>query len=411
MNSFEKVNDNTPVWLVVCLILLNNFWSFTGFDLKFYQICHLFVLVYFIYIIVHCRKSIIIPKSSHKVWILMLIITPLLSIISGYVLLGRSFFDSFVVYRMHLGYLLYFVLWYKKVTMGQLIKVISIVAFGYVFLTLFQQVTYPSVAPFGNRAAASPFAAAHGGFMERRLGFYRFDIMGVLYAVVLAVLVFSKRVKMPVVLKVLLFVSIIASGNRRIIFITGIGVSLCWFLKTKSYKKWLYLFVGLSLLGIAYTFRYELFGDLANWEEDLENGREHSYVYYFAMSLYEPMATWMGWGVSRDGDGTSDFFDKYVEGKTVILADIGLVACLFYWGLLYVISLVGLFVSLSLNKRIFAPFRSIALGILAILWVYFISWEVNGSSFIALLVYACDLSIVENANGCYRKLPSEVNPI
>lgn len=383
---------NTPVWLVVSLILLNNFWSFTGLELKIYQYAHLVVLAYFVYVIVVGRKSVEIPKGTHSLWMILLLLTPLLSVYSGHILLGRHISDSLIVYRMHLGFMLYFVLWYKQVTMKQLMSVFMILGFGYAFLTIAQQVTFP-FAPFGMRAGASGYVSDHGGEVERRLGFYRFEIMGVLCAIVLSVMVFTKEIKLPMWQKAILFVSLVASGNRRVIGISGLAMGLCWFLNNKSYKRFLYLALALVVFWLIYTFRFELFGSLANWSEDLEDGRGHSYEYYLSVALSDPMATWMGWGLPHEGDGSRNIFETYIDGKPVVLADIGLVACFFYWGIFYVISLVGLFLSLALNKNLDGALKSVAIGILAFLWIYFISWEMNGTSFIAMFVYACDLSI------------------
>lgn len=383
---------NTPVWLVVSLILLNNFWSFTGLELKIYQYAHLVVLAYFVYVVLVGRKSVEIPKGTHSLWMILLLLTPLLSVYSGHILLGRHISDSLIVYRMHLGFMLYFVLWYKQVTMKQLMSVFMILGFGYAFLTIAQQVTFP-FAPFGMRAGASGYVSDHGGEVERRLGFYRFEIMGVLFAIVLSVMVFTKEIKLPMWQKAILFVSLVASGNRRVIGISGLAMGLCWFLNNKSYKRFLYLALALVVFWLIYTFRFELFGSLANWSEDLEDGRGHSYEYYLSVALSDPMATWMGWGLPHEGDGSRNIFETYIDGKPVVLADIGLVACFFYWGIFYVISLVGLFLSLALNKNLDGALKSVAIGILAFLWIYFISWEMNGTSFIAMFAYACDLSI------------------
>lgn len=383
---------NTPVWLVVSLMLLNNFWSFTGLELKIYQYAHLVVLAYFVYVILVGSQSVEIPKGTHSLWMILLLLTPLLSVYSGHILLGRHISDSLIVYRMHLGFMLYFVLWYKQVTMKQLMSVFMILGFGYAFLTIAQQVTFP-FAPFGMRAGASGYVSDHGGEVERRLGFYRFEIMGVLCAIVLSVMVFTKEIKLPMWQKAILFVSLVASGNRRVIGISGLAMGLCWVLNNKSYKRFLYLALALVVFWLIYTFRFELFGSLANWSEDLEDGRGHSYEYYLSVALSDPMATWMGWGLPHEGDGSRNIFETYIDGKPVVLADIGLVACFFYWGIFYVISLVGLFLSLALNKNLDGALKSVAIGILAFLWIYFISWEMNGTSFIAMFAYACDLSI------------------
>ena len=388
-----EVFDQIPIWLTICLILMNNFWSMAWIDLKIYQYFHLGILAFFFFVIFKKSRSCSIPQGTHKYWILSLMLLPLLSVYSSNVIYGRPVIDSLIVYRMHLGYLLYFVLWYKKINEKQLQKVIVVLGLGYAFLTIIQQFTLP-FAPFGMRTIGSKYLTNHE--FERRLGFARFEITGVYYAVITGVLVFSKQINMNMFTKTVLLVSLIASGNRRVLGISAISLGLAWIFQIKSKNAVIHASIMVVLLLAVYYLRFSLLGDLANWGDDLESGREHSYEYFLDLCVSNPLGSIMGYGLGRNDDVASDITTTFVDGKPVVLADIGAVACWYYWGALYVLTLFGLFLSLVLTKKLEKAYRGLAFAFLAFLWILFLSWEIAGSSFIALLVYMCDLNIQKN---------------
>ena len=148
-------------WLLFILIASINFWSFSWLDLKIYQYIHLIVLAYILFVVLKkCRVK--IPDCIHCKEVFLMMVLPLLSVYSCYILHGQSITSSLIVYRMHLGWLLYFVLWYKKVTELTIYKVILFIAVGYSLLTIIQQVTYP-FAPFGDRTLGTAQALYRGG--------------------------------------------------------------------------------------------------------------------------------------------------------------------------------------------------------------------------------------------------------
>lgn len=397
INYFRKngTSNNAPVWLVVSLILTNNFWSMAWIDLKVYQYLHLgvfFLLFYFILFEEHKKK---IPNGTHKYWILALMLIPLLSVYSSNVIYHRAVSDSLIVYRMHLGLMLYFVLWYKRVNINQLKQVFLILGLGYAFLTIIQQFTYP-FAPFGMRTIGSDYLSNEWHQFERRLGFARFEITGVYYAVIVGVLAVSKKIKLDTWVLIILLLSLIASGNRRVIGISAISLGLAWIYQNRSKYALLHTFVLVIVLFIVYNLRFLIFGDLANVGSDLAGGRSHSYNYFINICLSNPLGSILGFGLGRNNDVASAVTVTYVDNKPVVLADIGAVACWYYWGILYVIALYGLFISLVINKFLDKYYRGLALAFLLFLWILFLSWEVAGSSFIAMLVYACDLNIYMN---------------
>lgn len=394
LNNTVLSDNNVPVWLIVCLVLMNNFWSMAWIDIKYYQYVHLVIFIFLIYyFIVGSIKYSIPDEGTHKKWILALMLSPLLSVYSSNVIYGRPIIDSIIVYRMHLGLLLYFVLWYKRISIDQIKMVILVLGMGYAFLTIIQQFTFP-FAPFGLRTIGSGYLETHE--FESRLGFARFEITGVYYAVIIGVMVFAKQMQLNLFFKVVLFLSLIASGNRRVIGISALSFSLIWIFgkNIKSIKLRIFLFV--LAIFIIYGLRFIILGDLANVIDDFEEGRAHSYLYFITLCLSNTFGTFFGFGLGRNEDVASDITSTYFDDKPVILSDIGAVACWYYWGLLYIIALFGLFISLAFAKKLDKSLRILAFSFFAFLWILFLSWEVAGSSFIAMFVYMCDITIQNN---------------
>ena len=221
--------------------------------------------------------------------------------------------------------------------------------------------------------------------------------MGVYFALITAILWIIKFVRFNKYMVLILLLSLFASGNRRVIGISAIALGLSWVFNSRNKHKYIYASIYALIFVTVYIFRFEIFGNLANWDDDLAEGRSHSYLYFIELSLSDPLGFLFGYGLGRTGDGVVDSGAiSWVDGKPVILADIGAIACLYYWGILYVFSLFGLFISLIINKFLDFEYKSILIGIVLFLWILFLSWEINGSSFIAVLAYLCDLNIYKN---------------
>lgn len=112
LSRIKTQNDRSvPLWLYFISIATINFFSLSYFDLKIYQYVHLLIIVFFIYqIFLKYDKY---PKNLNSIYVLALLITPLFSVYSGYVLRGLPISDSLIVYRMHLGWLVFFCMRHK----------------------------------------------------------------------------------------------------------------------------------------------------------------------------------------------------------------------------------------------------------------------------------------------------------
>lgn len=387
-------------WLLFILIASINFWSFSWLDLKIYQYIHLIVLAYILFVVLKkCRVK--IPDCIHCKEVFLMMVLPLLSVYSCYILHGQSITSSLIVYRMHLGWLLYFVLWYKKVTELTIYKVILFIAVGYSLLTIIQQVTYP-FAPFGDRTLGTAQALYRGGEVERRFGFYRYALEGVSYAVISFILLIDQKMKSKYNCKQkflisILIIGIIAAGNRQTIAATFISCCYLYFFYSKSKNRILILLVAITIMFTLYMYSDVLLGKLGNFSEDLEGGRAHSYLYYWINFVDNWMSFMMGNGVGHESSVYGNT-KEYIGGKVVILSDIGILGTAYLWGIFYVLCYYTLCLKLFFNKHLDLGYKAVILSFLLPTWVASPLWEINGMLLQALLIYMCDRNIVKNKN-------------
>ena len=99
-------------WLLWCMIFLFNLWSFSWVDLKTFQYIHLLIIIFFL--ITLLKKRIEKNSTIFSHWILLFMVLPLLSVPACKILNNQPIIDSLIVYRMHLGWLMYFVLSIKN---------------------------------------------------------------------------------------------------------------------------------------------------------------------------------------------------------------------------------------------------------------------------------------------------------
>lgn len=388
--------EQIPNWLLFTAVFSTNLWTLTWFDLKFYQYFHLLIMVFFIWNIVkNTNKK--LEQGFSKPFITALLLLPLLSVYSCKVLHEQSITASLTVWRMHLGWLLYFILWYKKINEQQCIKIICCIGIIYALITLGQQITYP-FAPFGSRTIGSGYTEnLAGGIVEKRMGFYRFGIEGVSYAVAALFICIAKRVNYQhlKLLILCLILSIIACGNRQTM--VSVFVAYCYYLLYRNNVKYKigYIILISCLILFLYSFKDVLFGSLANVSEDLESGRSFSYIYYFNDYISNPLSIFFGNGVGHESSAYGSEA-IYFDNKRVILADIGMVGTLYYWGAIYVLTYFTAVFRLLKNKYLDIHIKAIMLAPILVSWISTPLWEFGGMIGQALLFYYCDINIKNN---------------
>lgn len=382
-----------PTWLLFIIAFSINLWALVWFDFKSYQYIHLLIMIFFIWnIIINANKR--LNQCFSKPFVIALLLLPLLSIFSCKVLHDQSITASLTVWRMHLGWLLYFILWYKKVSEQQCIKIICYIGIIYALITIGQQITYP-FAPFGSRTIGSGYMEnIAGGIVEKRFGFYRFGVEGLSYAIAAFFICIAKKVhyKHMILLILCLIIGIIACGNRQTIF--SVCVAYCYYVLYRYNVKYriVYIILISCVALFLYSFKEVLFGTLANISEDLESGRSFSYIYYFNEYISNPFSIFFGNGVGHE----SSAYGKdivYFNNNRVILSDIGMLGTLYYWGILYVLTyFIAIFRFLK-NKYLDIHIKAIMLAPILVSWISTPLWEFGGMICQALLFYYCDINI------------------
>lgn len=387
--------ERMPTWLLFTTAFSINLWALVWFDLKFYQYIHLLIMAFFIWnIIINIHNR--LDQCFSKPFVIALLLLPLLSVFSCKVLHNQSITASLMIWRMHLGWLLYFILWYKKVNEQQCIKIICCIGIIYALITLGQQVTFP-FAPFGTRTIGSGYENLTGGIVEKRLGFYRFMVGGLSYAIAAFFICLAKKVhyKHLNLLTLCLIIGIIACGNRQTM--ASVFIAYCYYILYRNnvrYRIVYVLLIGCVVL-VLYSFRDALFGSLANVSEDLESGRSFSYIYYFNEYISNPLSIFFGNGVGHE----SSAYGRdtiYFDNNRVILSDIGMMGTLYYWGILYVLTyFIAVFRFLK-NKYLDIHIKAIMLAPILVSWISTPLWEFGGMISQALLFYYCDINIRNN---------------
>lgn len=377
-------------WVLFFFIVVSlNLFKYTGFVLEQYQYVHLFVFAWILYVtFFKCSKHDLAGHNYKQ--ILLMTFLPLLSIYSCYAINDQSFTTSLVVFRMHLGWMVYFYLLHKKVSLSSVLKTILIVGCFSTAITLIQQVTYP-FAPFGERTVGTAYAEEKAMGVERRMGFYRFHVGGIYYCVLSIFIILANNVRHRVVLLFLFALGIVASGNRQIMFSVFAAV-VYYYLFSKNVK---HKFLIMSVIFIAcifvYTFADAIFGRLANVSGDLESGRMPSYIFYLDKIMQSPLAFLFGNGLP----GNSEYglrIDIY-ENFHVTPSDIGLVGTAYYWGVLYVGVYIFFIVRWLLNKKLSIYCKAIFFTFLVMSPVGAFLFEIEGFLLQGILFYLCYLDV------------------
>lgn len=388
-----KYMEKAP-WLLWCFIFLYNFWSLSWIDSRSFQYTHLIILAFFIITILKTRQEDNYAIFSKQ--IKLFIILPLLSIPACYVLNGQSIESSIIIYRMHLGWLLYFVLSAKDVSEEQIIRVVVCMALAYACIVLIQQVTYP-FAPFGERTVGTQYAEHFAGGVERRFGFYRFLVSGHVFAVLALLLAISHQWETKKIVIIILMLSIVATGSRQLTASTFAAISFYYIFSKENNHKLLYLCLVGILFMIFSIYGDDIMGNRANISEDLEDGRMHSYIYYFNKITDNSTAFFFGNGLPSP----HSIYGKtreYFMNKPVTPSDIGMLGTWYYWGGIYVCAYLFFMIRLLFNRYLDLYLKSFVLFFLLTVWVGTPLWEIWGMASQALFIYLCELNIKKNTD-------------
>lgn len=374
-------------------------WSLSLIGLKTFQYVHLLILCYFFYVTFSYHRN--MPGSFHKWSVILMMLIPLCSVVTCYVYHNQAISLSLINYRMHLGWLIYFVLWYKKVMPQRLLKVIFIVAIVYSVITLVQQVTYPTFAPFGDRTIGTAYSLNFSGQVEKRMGLYRFSVGGCGYCMMALLLLygfFKERFnKNTIFIYVCFIVSIMAIGSRTALLSLVLSFSIIYLWRKDSRYKFLKLFLLAASAWVVISFADLIFGNLANVQGDLEEGRMESYTYYIGQLLKNNTCMIFGNGLPHADSYYGNYTGWINQTYHVIWSDIGFLGTAYNWGLLYIGFYIFAVLRFVFDKRLDISYKAVLLMPLFICWVQSPLWEFGGFLYQGVLFYLCDMNILSNS--------------
>ena len=392
-----KLSQKAPNWLLICLVVSINLWSLVIIDLKVYQYMHLVMLVFFVYS--RINKNGKWYGYSNKLIIAMMVL-PLPSIYMCYALHGQAISQSIIIYRMHLAWLVYFVLIKKRVSEKKVIKAIAIIGFIAAIISIVEQFTFPAFAPFGVRTIYDGIAN-YADYVEERFGFLRFMVSGIFYVVITFFCVLSNNLKIQfkVVSLFLLFVAIFAYGTKSTILSVIVGISY-YLLFTRNYKlKFLYFILIVVLMGILVVGSQQI-ADMLNisfLESYYKGSRMFSYIYYWNDYTKNPLVVLFGNGLGHQQSVYGASQDSIWIGRSLaILSDTGLLRSAYFWGALYVLAYIIMMIRLVLNKNLDIAYKAIIISKLFALYISSPLWEIEGMMGQAIFVYLCDRNIKKN---------------
>ena len=372
---------------------MTNFYSCIYFDLKIYQHIHLVILLFFIHTTLKCYFS---AELLHKKYILAMVLLPLGSIISAQILHSQSYIDTLVVHRMHLGWLIYFLMAKYKYTSKDIFKALFLFSVIYSIINLTQQLSFPH-APFGVRTIGSQFSSnLLDGGIEKRFGMLRFGIEGSEFVGLALFLLIRNRKKNKILYTILLVTAIMGFGSRVSFFSSVLGLCLIYFSHTQTKLKFIYIAAISSLIVVIILFWTNIFGDLGNIQDSFEGARLTSYTYFWKEYISHPLSILIGNGVPH---GNSKYALEgvvaYVGNEKAILSDVGILRTMYFWGGVYTFVFLLLMTKLLFNRYLKIELKAIIIVLFINIWVYCPLWEIGNMVYMGLFVYLCDISIKE----------------
>ena len=379
--------------LIFFIVASTNFFQYAGVDLKIFQFIHLAIFASLIYVSLFSKRA--INPTYETTPIKLMLILPLLSMWSCNVINGQSYILSLIVYRMHLGWLLFFYLSKKSIPLGKIYKTVFVVGLIYAIITLTQQITYP-FAPFGERTVGTAYTDQIAGGVERRMGFYRFMVGGLYYGVFAFFFVLdSTHIRKRKMLLILLALGIVACGNRQTMFSVFVSM-VYYYLFSRNVKNKSLIFIGIIIVSLfVYLFADAIFGRLMNVSSDMEDGRMPSYLFYWGQIIQSPLTILFGNGLPNAASEYGMRIDRF-ENHSVTPSDIGIVGTMYYWGVLYCLVYFFYAVKWLFNKNLSTVYKAIILSFLICSPIGAFLWEINGFMLQGLLFYLCNADVYYN---------------
>lgn len=336
----HKRKDMFVLIALFCLISIR-FWSFGLIPDKVYDYLDDLVIVFLTCIVMHEKiKCGSLKKGFFSINIVLLMFLPYVSAVGAYVYHGQNFIDSFLTLRVHLYWLLYFVLHYYNVDVNKLVRFLLVVGLIWAILNIVQQFTYPSYW-FFSRSDTDDYSILRAGvyrFMPFRHQYGMFFVFYFFYD-------YLKTKRMKCLVYVLLgLAGFYFFGTRQFLAITviSLGVMLLWM---NQGRRFFAMFLLFTSAGVVIYFQDALLGKFIELSaEDLNEDNIRLLAYDFYFNRYWPddvISKVIGNGQNHSFNGSyAAEISRQEQDLRIFRSDIGLIGAYNKFGLLYVVAVL-----------------------------------------------------------------------
>jgi hypothetical protein len=326
------------VFIALTALISINLWSFQVIDEKIYNALEA-LAIFCIFLIVAYNSFILKRKLIFKSNVLFFMLLPAVSAFAAYTFHDQPLSLSFLMLRVNLFWLFYFVLHIFNISAEKIIKLMIAIGAVWIFVTIVQQLTYP-VYFFYTRSESDTYSIY-------RSGVYRFMILGQQYGMFLLAFFFYKYL-LTKKLNYLLFaglglIGFYYYGTRQFAASALACMALAMFLVKGSAK--LNAVIAISIGGVVLLlFKDYLFAQYIEMtNEQLQYGDNvRQLAADFFLNEY-----WPHWAAKIFGNGPAHFDSDYGYEMELIRdtfhffrVDVGIIGAYNEFGILYAINII-----------------------------------------------------------------------
>jgi len=401
----ESIVVKILIWLT--LLTAIQFWSYIYFDPAFVsgRLPVLVFIVLFAYLL-FCKKP-SSKKDSNGIEriVIWTLITIFLCVIPASVDYGQSIFQTAVqCMRLSYGLLIFFILKWADVRPKYILRVITIVSLVWVFLELFQQVTYPEFW-FSGRYLIDDY-------VTERMGLWRFYIWGIdfvmlVYAYWLGRFISEEKNanrKIALLVMLVCMAGLLCYCSRKHIYVT-IFILVYAMLVAKGNSKYLYGFIILAILYYVYDNFYVSFKEM-NEEAINAQGSGEDFIRFMAAEYFisdfsdSPLYPFLGAGMEVKGSPLYYQLDrlKNIFGNLGFYqADVGIIGYYSKFGLVGVSAILWYIYKFIKNWKYIDNWLKyfFIMKMILIIFDFWAIWAVGMTAY-AFFLYLLDKNITKN---------------
>lgn len=338
----------------------------------------------------------------------MIILSMFLSFIPAYIIYNQTIYQSlFAVAPAMLGVNVYFLLLKWRIYEKDLLKILIWLSIIWTIIEIAQQITYP-IYIFNGRPP-SEFTG-----LENRMGFWRFYVFGVDYALLAFMFVYYKVLKgekkerfFNIFSMIFIFIGIVLFLARKSIYGTISCIFIGVLFSNKKLSTSSKIVITIAAAVVVYMLSWVM-SDL-----NIQTNKEfvdEDFIRYLAASFFinevsdSPLYYLFGAGAPYGGSRLGVFISSLADSFHFFQADCGIVGYFSMFGLLGVAAYVFLIVKIIINRK-YVDFPLILYLIIRLELIFFDFWGIGlrGVTAFAVYVYLLECSIRKNKQIALRR--------